>query len=108
MEEARGQAEEPEAKDQTGNETKGRAPQEAQEGRRASETKGDQEESSAVTKLTTRIPADQLKWLKEEAKGYRERNPRRPRVTIEELITVAIDHLREAKNLDQVIAKHRS
>src|SRR5512135_483957 len=61
-----------------------------------------------VTKLTTRLPTEQVEWLKGEAQGYRERHPRWPRVTIEELIAIAIDHLREAKNLDAVIGKHRS
>src|SRR5512135_2386667 len=61
-----------------------------------------------VTKLTTRLPTEQVEWLKGEARGYRERNPRRPRVTLEELIAIAIDHLREAKHLDAVIGKHRS
>jgi hypothetical protein len=66
------------------------------------------EEALGTKKLTTRIPGDQYRWLRDEAKGYKERNPKRPRVTIEELISIAIDHLREAKNLDAVIAKHRS
>ena len=61
-----------------------------------------------VTKLTTRLPTEQVEWLKGEAKGYRERHPRWPRVTLEELIAIAIDHLREAKHLDAVIGKHRS
>src|SRR5512135_3376225 len=61
-----------------------------------------------VTKLTTRLPSEQVEWLKGEAKGYRERHPRWPRVTLEELLAIAIDHLREAKNLDAVIGKHRS
>ena len=58
-------------------------------------------------KLTTRVPPDQLEWLKGEAKRYRAEHPRAPKVTIEELIRVAIDHLKEAKNLDALIAKHR-
>ncbi|HMB02720.1 MAG TPA: hypothetical protein VKP69_03150 [Isosphaeraceae bacterium] len=61
-----------------------------------------------MTKLTTRLATEQVEWLKGEAKGYRERHPRRPRVTLEELIAIAIDHLREAKNFDAVIGKHRS
>ena len=65
-------------------------------------------EAPSVTKLTTRLPTEQVEWLKGEAKGYRERHPRWPRVTLEELIAIAIDHLREAKNLDSVIGKHRS
>lgn len=59
-------------------------------------------------KLTTRIPVEQFEWLSQQPKGYRVRNPSRPRVTIEELITIAIDHLRDAKDLDVVIAKHRA
>jgi hypothetical protein len=62
---------------------------------------------STFAKLTTRVPPDQLDWLKGEAKRYRAEHPRAPKVTIEELIRVAIDHLKEAKNLDALIAKHR-
>ncbi len=64
--------------------------------------------ASTFAKLTTRIPPDQIEWLKEEAKRYRTEHPRAPKVTIEELIRVAIDHLKEAKNLDTLIAKHRT
>ena len=63
---------------------------------------------STFAKLTTRIPPDQLDWLKGEAKRYRTAHPRAPKVTIEELIRVAIDNLKEAKNLDSLIAKHRT
>lgn len=59
-------------------------------------------------KLTTRVPFEQIEWLNQQPRAYRERNPTRPRVTIEELITIALDHLRDAKDLDAVIAKHRS
>ncbi len=62
---------------------------------------------STFTKLTTRIPPDQLDWLKGEVKRYRAEHPRAPKITIEELIRVAIDSLKEAKNLDALIAKHR-
>jgi len=64
--------------------------------------------ANTFAKLTTRIPPDQLAWLKDEAKRYRTAHPRAPKVTIEELIRVAIDHLKEAKNLDVLIAKHRT
>jgi hypothetical protein len=63
--------------------------------------------ASGFTKLTTRIPPDQLEWLKAEVKRYRAEHPRAPKITIEELIRVAIDSLKEAKNLDALIAKHR-
>lgn len=62
---------------------------------------------STFAKLTTRIPPDQLDWLKGEVKRYRAEHPRAPKITIEELIRVAIDSLKEAKNLDALIAKHR-
>lgn len=62
---------------------------------------------STFTKLTTRIPPDQLEWLKGEVKRYRAEHPRAPKITIEELIRVAIDSLKDAKNLDALIAKHR-
>lgn len=61
----------------------------------------------SFTKLTTRIPPDQLEWLKAEVKRYRAEHPRAPKITIEELIRVAIDNLKDAKNLDALIAKHR-
>lgn len=62
---------------------------------------------STFAKLTTRIPPDQLEWLKDEVKRYRAEHPRAPKITIEELIRVAIDSLKDAKNLDALIAKHR-
>lgn len=65
-------------------------------------------EEAAFKKVTTRIPQEQFHWLKEEVKRYRQRNPKAPRVTIEGLMMVALDHLRDAKNLDSVIAKYRS
>jgi hypothetical protein len=65
-------------------------------------------EGPVFKKLTTRIPCEQFEWLIQQPKAYRARNPARPRVTIEELITIALDHLRESKDLDGVIAKHRA
>jgi hypothetical protein len=63
---------------------------------------------SLYKKVTTRIPIEQFHWLKEEVKQYRKRNPKAPRVTIEGLVMVALDHLKDAKNLDSVITKYRS
>ena len=63
--------------------------------------------AGTFAKLTTRVPPDQLEWLKGEAKRYRAEHPRAPKLTIEELIRVAIDHLKEAKNLDGLIVKYR-
>ena len=59
-------------------------------------------------KVTTRIPIEQFQWLKEEVKQYRKRNPKAPRLTIEGLMMVALDYLKDAKNLDGVITKYRS
>jgi hypothetical protein len=58
-------------------------------------------------KITTRIPAEDFQWLKDEAKRYRQRNPRAPRLTIEALVLVAIEHLKKEKDLDGMIAKYR-
>jgi hypothetical protein len=69
---------------------------------------GSEPEEAVFKKVTTRIPLEQFHWLKEEVKQYRKRNPKAPRVTIEGLMMVAIDHLKDAKNLDSVITKYRS
>src|SRR4051794_5262929 len=61
----------------------------------------------AFKKITTRIPADDFQWLKDEVKRYRQRNPRAPRLTMEGLVLVAIEHLKKEKDLDGVIAKYR-
>jgi hypothetical protein len=47
-------------------------------------------------------------WLKAEVKRYRAEHPRVPKLTIEELMRVALEHLKEAKNLDSLITKHRT
>ncbi len=63
--------------------------------------------AARFAKLTTRVFPEQLEWLKLEANRYREQNPRAPRVTVEELTRVALDHLREIGNLESLIAKYR-
>lgn len=64
--------------------------------------------AGAQVKLTTRVPPDLIEWLKGEVKRYRAEHPRAPKVTIEELMRVAIEHLKDAKNLDALITKHRT
>src|SRR3954447_16332738 len=59
--------------------------------------------AGAQVKLTTRVPPDLIEWLKGEVKRYRAEHPRAPKVTIEELMRVAIEHLKDAKNLDALI-----
>lgn len=60
-----------------------------------------------TSKLTTRVRADQIAWLQEQARTYHRRNPRAPKLTIEELVRLALDHLRDAANLDGLIARYR-
>jgi hypothetical protein len=64
-------------------------------------------EGSGTCKLTTRVRADQLDWLQDQARTYHRRHPRAPKLTIEELARLALDHLRDAPNLDGLIARHR-
>lgn len=70
-------------------------------------TKKQAKPAARFAKLTTRVFPEQLEWLKLEANRYREQNPRAPRVTVEELTRVALDHLREVGNLEMLIAKYR-
>jgi len=63
--------------------------------------------TSRLSKLTTRVFPEQLEWLKLEITRHREQNPRAPRVTVEELTRVALEHLRETGNLENLIAKYR-
>jgi hypothetical protein len=64
-------------------------------------------QSDGTSKLTTRVRADQLAWLQEQARTYHRRHPRAPRLTIEELTRLAIDHLRDAPHLDALVGKYR-
>lgn len=62
----------------------------------------------AQPKITARVFPEQYRWVKEEIKGYSARNPKRPRLTVDLLMRVAIDHLKEANNFDAIVAKHLS
>jgi hypothetical protein len=61
----------------------------------------------ATCKLTTRVRADQLAWLQDQARTYHRRHPRAPKLTIEELVRLAVDQLREAPHLDGLIGRYR-
>ena len=63
--------------------------------------------ADSFKKITTRIPAEDFQWLKDEVKRYRQRNPRAPRLTIEGLILVAVEHIKKEKDLDGLVAKYR-
>ena len=58
-------------------------------------------------KLTTRVRADQLAWLQEQARTYHRRHPRAPKLTIEELVRLALDQLRESPHLDGLVNLYR-
>ena len=64
-------------------------------------------EPDGTCKLTTRVRADQLAWLQEQARTYHRRHPRAPRLTIEELVRLALDQLRESPHLDGHINRYR-
>lgn len=60
----------------------------------------------AQPKITARVFPEQYRWVKEEIKGYSARNPKRPRLTVDLLMRVAIDHLKDAENFDAVVTKY--
>ena len=59
-------------------------------------------------KLTTRILPEQLTWIHSQLDRFREEFPRSPRLTVAELVQIAIEQLRESKNLDYLVTKFRS
>src|SRR6516162_3285164 len=62
----------------------------------------------ALPKVTARVFPEQAEWLKREIDAYRARNPRRPKLTVDLLMRVAIDHLKDADDFDAVVMKHLS
>ena len=65
-------------------------------------------EPETLPKITGRVFPEQLRWVKEEIRGYRARHPRRPKLTMDLVMRVALDHLRDADNFDAVVHKHLS
>jgi hypothetical protein len=59
-------------------------------------------------KVGTRLPPDLVDWLKQQVTEYRRRNPHAPRLTIEELLRIAIVDLRARGPVDKTIARYRS
>jgi len=59
-------------------------------------------------KLTTRILPEQLDWIHHELARFREEFPRAPRLTVAELVQIALEELRESKNIDYLVTKFRS
>src|SRR5687768_3973202 len=64
--------------------------------------------TARYAKLTTRVFPEQLEWLKAEVARFRRDHPRTPKLTVEELTRLALDYLREAQDLDGLIARYRS
>ncbi len=59
-------------------------------------------------KVGTRLPPDLVEWLKQQVQGYRRRNPHAPRLTIEELLRIAIIDLRARGPVDKTVACYRA
>ena len=59
-------------------------------------------------KVGTRLPLDLVEWLKQQVQGYRRRNPHAPRLTIEELLRIAIVDLRARGPVDKTVARYRT
>jgi hypothetical protein len=60
----------------------------------------------ALPKITGRVFPEQLRWVKDEIRSYRARHPRRPKLTIDLVMRVALDHLKNADSFDSVVHKH--
>jgi len=59
-------------------------------------------------KVGTRLPPDLVEWLKQQVQGYRRRNPHAPRLTIEELLRIAIVDLQARGPVDKTVARYRA
>jgi hypothetical protein len=59
-------------------------------------------------KIGTRLPPDLVDWMKQQVAEYRRRNPHAPRLTIEELLRIAIVDLRARGPVDKTVAKYRA
>lgn len=59
-------------------------------------------------KVGTRLPPDLVEWLKQQVQEYRKRNPHAPRLTIEELLRIALVDLRARGPVDKTVARYRA
>ena len=59
-------------------------------------------------KVGTRLPPDLMDWIKRQVTEYRRRNPHAPRLTIEELLRIAIVDLQARGPVDKTIARYRA
>jgi hypothetical protein len=58
-------------------------------------------------RLTARVLPEQIRWVREQAYTYTTSHPYRPRLTQDELVRIAIEHLRKTKDLDQLVNHYR-
>ena len=59
-------------------------------------------------KVGTRLPPDLIDWMKQQVTEYRRRNPHAPRLTIEELLRIALLDLRARGPVDRTVARYRA
>ena len=59
-------------------------------------------------KVGTRLPPDLIDWMKQQVTEYRRRNPHAPRLTIEELLRIALLDLRARGPVDKTVARYRA
>jgi hypothetical protein len=59
-------------------------------------------------KVTARVIPDQVSWLRKEVKQYTEKNPMKPKLTMDELMRIAVEHLREAGSVEKLVSKYRA
>jgi hypothetical protein len=65
--------------------------------------------ASTYKVLSGRVFLDQHDWFCQVPKAWRVRHPRKPKLTRDELMRIAIDHLRDnADDLDALIDRHRA
>lgn len=59
------------------------------------------------SKITTKVLTSQLQWMREQITEFQIEHPRSPKLTMEEVVQVAIDELRTSGNLDERIQRYR-
>ena len=65
------------------------------------------ETKDGLKKLTTWIRPDQTEKLKNEARAFKTRHTRAPKLTISELVRIAIDRLPDGEELDELVRAYR-
>jgi hypothetical protein len=63
-------------------------------------------EKAGLPKITGRVFPEHIAWVKDAVRGYSRRHPRRPKLTVDLLVRLALDHLKDAKDFDAVITRY--